>query len=207
MVPDTFGSYFATMAAVGGTLVGLIFIAISINPEMTVASNALLAQRAKVASSFTALLNPLIISLFALIPHETLGDVVLTVGLVDFVNSLAMAPSLLQHRINRVDTLRRAILFLGGLVIYGFEIYYAIGLLLTPKNSAIISSLATLMIVIYILGILRAWEVVGAPKFRLYDRVTGELLKRGMENMKRTSETSGDVAPASEVHADAPETH
>lgn len=205
MVSATYGSYFATMAAVGGTLVGLIFIAISINPEAMAASKGLVARRAKVASSFTALLNPFIISLFALIPNESLGYVTLIVGILDFVSSLAMIRSLLQHRVGWLDTIQRVVFLLGSFVIYGLEIYYATSLLQTPKNNMSLSSLASLLIIIYILGISRAWEVIGAPQFRFHDWIADRLLKNEKKSTPKTSETASDVAPLSKEHEDTSE--
>ena len=68
MVPETFNNFFLASAGIGATLVGLIFVAVSIAPEHNVQANAPIERQAMAASSFTALLNAFFISFGALIP-------------------------------------------------------------------------------------------------------------------------------------------
>ncbi len=64
---------------------------------------------------------------------------------------------------------RRAVLILVGLLLYGHELYNAILLLLSPTNSAPVSTLAPLLLGIYALGMARAWQLLGARSYRLGD--------------------------------------
>jgi hypothetical protein len=70
MVPPDYSGYFTTMATVGATLFGLIFVAISIAPERVALDSAPLDRQVKAFAIYNALLNPLIISLFALVLHH-----------------------------------------------------------------------------------------------------------------------------------------
>jgi hypothetical protein len=80
VVPTDFANFFAVMAGVGGTLFGLIFVVISIAPERTVVASAPMMRQVQAASAYTALLNPLIISLIVLIPHEQISTITLISG-------------------------------------------------------------------------------------------------------------------------------
>ena len=68
MVSGDFVPFFTTLAAVGATLFGLIFVVISIKPEVTRSETTYIIRQVQVASSYSALLNPLVISLIALLP-------------------------------------------------------------------------------------------------------------------------------------------
>jgi hypothetical protein len=61
MIPPDYSVYFTTMATVGATLFGLIFVAISIAPERVAVTSAPLERRIKAFAANNALLNPLII--------------------------------------------------------------------------------------------------------------------------------------------------
>src|SRR5262249_59061145 len=62
MVPSDFNAYFSASATAAAALVGLLFVAISLAPESTVARSAPLRRRAIAVSAFTGLLNAFFIS-------------------------------------------------------------------------------------------------------------------------------------------------
>ncbi len=84
MVPETFNNFFLASAGIGATLVGLIFVAVSIAPEHIVQANAPIERQAMAASSFTALLNAFFISLGALIPG-IIGSLTLVMSAFGFI--------------------------------------------------------------------------------------------------------------------------
>jgi hypothetical protein len=90
MVPPDFTVYFTTIATVEATLFGLIFVAISIAPERVAVTSAPLERQVKAFAAYNALLNPLIISLFALVPHQQIGFVILPLGLIGIIQTLIM---------------------------------------------------------------------------------------------------------------------
>jgi hypothetical protein len=75
MVPPDFVTFFSVLAGVGATLFGLIFVTISIKPETARRETPSMMPQVQVASAYSALLNPLVISLLALVPHATIGTV------------------------------------------------------------------------------------------------------------------------------------
>jgi multidrug transporter EmrE-like cation transporter len=162
MVPGDFVNFFTTMAAVGATLFGLIFVVISIRPEVTRAETTTVMRQVQAASSYTALLNPLVISLLALLPHATIDTITLIMSGIGLVNTLIMGIFLLRDSRGWLKKWNSVFFLLAGLVMYGFELFYAILLARTPKDSFTLYNLASLLVLIYLYGIARAWDLVGA---------------------------------------------
>lgn len=169
MVPADFTNFFLAMAGVGGTLVGLIFIAISIMPDEALTGSASIEKQAIAASAFTALLNPLIVSLMALIPHMYLWITLLVMSLIGLVSTLNAAIHLARRPFHLISVLRKASLVLVGLVVYGYELYYAVQSLQTPHSDSPLVNVAPVLIMMYVLGTTRAWELLGIRRYRLHD--------------------------------------
>ncbi|HEY2596625.1 MAG TPA: hypothetical protein VGK33_22255 [Chloroflexota bacterium] len=80
MVSADFVPFFTTTAGVGATLFGLIFVVISIRPEVAQAQTASVMRQVQVATAYSALLNPLVISMLALPPRATIAAITITRG-------------------------------------------------------------------------------------------------------------------------------
>jgi hypothetical protein len=184
MVPVEFVNYFLASAGAGAALVGLLFVAVSIAPERTVMETAPLERQAMSASAFVALVNAFFISMAALIPASNLGWTTFVMALVSLVNTLGFAWILLRQRDPWQQMLRRVFMFAVSLTLYGFELYYAMQLLQSPSQSGPIFILAALLLGIYGIGLLRAWELLGARRYGL----SGWLNPLRTEDTKPTSE-------------------
>lgn len=169
MVPTDFSTFFAVMAGVGATLFGLIFLAVSMNAESTLGANAPVMRQVQVASSYTALLNPLVISLIALVPHNSIGLVTLIMSSIGLTNTLIMSLSLVRGPYSWIEGLRRGVFSLGSFLIFGFEILYALRLLLSPTDLSSLDNLTTWFVIIYLYGIARAWDLIGARQFHMQE--------------------------------------
>ena len=167
MIPADFSAFFISMAGVGATLFGLIFVAVSIAPESFATEKAPLDRQVKATAAYTALLNPLIISLFALVPHQQIGIAVMTASLISLANTFTLALSLLQNKEQRYERVRHSLFILGGFTLYGYETYFAVRLLQFPQEIFGFYGLANILIVIYIFGVIRAWELIGIRQFRV----------------------------------------
>ncbi len=169
MVPADFANFFAVMAGVGATLFGLIFLVISIKPEITSPENTSVLRQVQVASSYSALLNPLVISLIALVPHATIGLVTLIMSVIGLINTIIMGVSLLQDSLSWAKKLNSVFFIFGSLIIFSFEIFYAIRLVVAPGDLSALYNLTTLLVIIYLYGIARAWDLVGARQFHIQE--------------------------------------
>ncbi len=170
MVPQAFHDYFIASTGAGAALVGLLFVAVSIAPERTVMSGAPVERQAIATSAYTALLNAFFLSLVALLPQTNLGWAALVLSLIGLATQVMLGWNLSRHARRRwLSMVRRAALIVAGLLLYGYELYDAIQLLLAPTNSTLISVLAPLLLGIYALGLTRAWQLLGARSYRLSD--------------------------------------
>ncbi len=168
MVPSDFLGYFAASAGAGAALVGLLFVAISIEPEAMVQEGAPVERRTVAGGAFNALLNAMFISLSALLPRLNLGVVALTMGIISLINSLFIGGHLLKEQIGWKNTFRGIWMVLIGLLLYGTEVVYAVRLLVSPSNTDTIFNMGFLLMGIYALGLIRAWELIGARRYGLF---------------------------------------
>jgi hypothetical protein len=166
MVPEAFNNFFLASAGIGATLVGLIFVAVSIAPEEYVQANAPIERRAMATSSFTALLNAFFISFGALIPG-IISSIALIMSTLGLINSSFLAWNLLKERERWQNVIRRVFLVLVSFIVYGFEFYYAILIIKEPHNIGNFYVLATLLLAVYGIGLTRAWQLLGARRFGL----------------------------------------
>src|SRR5260370_23665640 len=166
MVPPQFTNFFLASSGAAAALVGLLFVAISVAPEHIVQANAPIERQAMAASSFTALLNAFFISLGALIPLN-IGTLTLIMSVLGIINSSVLAWNLLKKRGRWQNVVRRVYLILVSFIIYGFEFYNAILIILEPNNVGNIYVLAWLLVGVYGIGLTRAWQLLGARRYGL----------------------------------------
>jgi hypothetical protein len=172
MVPTDFANYFLATAGAGAALIGLLFVAISINPERTFGREAQPVRQQVASGAFTALANAFFISTSALIPHINVGYVTLIMGGIGLVDSLRLGGEFLfgYWRASLAARLRwpvalRALAFVAvSLILYGYEVVLAVLLLMQPGAVAFVYTLTGILLGIYGLGLVRAWELLGAPR-------------------------------------------
>jgi hypothetical protein len=176
MVPPAFETFFTTIAGAGAALVGLLFVAISITPEQTVMPEAPLERQTMATSCFFALCNPFFISLIALIPYldiKAVGVTALAVSIAGLLNTFILGTFLLRRLSGWRSAIRRTIFVLLSLALYGDEFYIGTLLLHPSRSSVPFSWLALILVGIDVLGLSRAWDLLGAHRYRFQD-----LLKR-----------------------------
>jgi hypothetical protein len=168
MVPEAFHDYFFASAGAGAALVGLLFVALSIAPERTLMRGALVERQSVAFSGYTALLNAFFLSMTGLLPGTNLGGAALVLSLLALMDQGVMIWIIFKYaEKRRLNVARQGALVLAGLFLYGVELYNAIYLLLFPTNAAFVSTLATVVLGLYALGMARAWQLLGTRSFRL----------------------------------------
>ena len=163
MVPDALTNFFIASASAGAALLGLLFVSISISPEEKITANASVEKRIGAYSALISLTNAFIISLVALIPGN-LGIFVLIFSISSFSITLQNGIELLRPHEGPSNLARRLILTLVNLFAYIAEGYNAVRLIITPHDSAPVYALTTLLLVVYISSIARAWELLGGAR-------------------------------------------
>jgi len=168
MVPPEFLNFFIASTGAGAALTGLLFVAISLAPEQIVTRRAPVERRAVAGSAFTALINAFFISLVALIPHFNFGTLIVPFSSVSLLTSLFQAWSLLRPRKGWLSFLRRAVLVCLSLSLYGLELWTAVGLITQPTQVGFVYGLLFVLLGIFVLGLTRAWELLGAQRYGLF---------------------------------------
>ncbi len=192
MVLAEYITFYTTMATAAATLFGLIFVAISIVPESVTNFDAPLDRQVRATAAYVALLNPLMVGLFALVPYQILGIAVSAASSVGIINTLSMAASLFQRAEKKNGRLRSFLLMFTSLILYGFEFYVSVQLMHQVNDIVWLSILADLLIFITLFGIIRAWELIGIRRFRIQEWLL-LLITRFKKNTSNRGEKS---APA-----------
>ena len=165
MMQQEFDTFFATSAGASAALIGLLFVAVSrAEPGSVFGREARADRHASAAGAFTGLADAFFVSLGALIPGANIGGIVLVVGAVALLGTLGLARELWRRRFHGRRAGRGAVLVLGGFVVYGLQLWYALSLLRTPSDKHYLSALAFLLLGAYVVGLGRAWELLGAPQ-------------------------------------------
>ncbi len=176
MTPADLTDFFLGSAGVAGALIGLLFVAISISTERLSQSGAAATHRVRATAALTAFTNVLAISLFALIPGHKLGPSALSVGAAGLAFVLASLISLLRQSRRTWGLARDALFLLGLTIAFALQVVEGARLIAHGTDEDAASNLAILVVVIALLGIARAWELIGGPTYGLRREVT-ELLR------------------------------
>jgi hypothetical protein len=166
---DDYHDFFVASAGVAGALIGLLFVALSVAREPADKGDRY-AHRFRGASALTSFLNALTISLFLLVPDIDAGWPVLVVGLIGFGFLLRSIRELHAARRSHRPSWQDVSALLGLAVVFGFQIDSAAQLLSDEHDPGPIETVAFLVIISYIIGISRAWEMIGGPRMSWRDQ-------------------------------------
>jgi hypothetical protein len=170
--------FFSASASVAGALIGLLFVAISVAPERVLGPEASEVHSVRAAATLTAFTNALAVALFGLVPGFDSGDAAMVVAIVGllFITGalLRVFPGWRAKRIQLID-----LTFLVGLVIvFVVQLIAGIGLARHADNRGDLQILCVLVIVCFLIGIERAWELVGGPSVSLGHQLVARMRDR-----------------------------
>ena len=171
VTPPSFDTFFAASAGVAGALIGLVFVAISVAQPRLTGKDANPAHRVRASAAVTSFSNALTIALFGLVPGVGLRWPGLVVGVLGLLFVTASLLSLRRVRQSQ-PVPPRDILFLGGLVAtFGLQVYFALRLISNARDVGAARGIAVLVIVCFLIGIARSWELVGGPSIGISDEL------------------------------------
>ena len=177
MVSSNYHNFFLGAASVAGALVGLLFVAMSV---MRDGAERIHGQRLRASAAFTAFTNSLTISLFALIPTDNLGWAAIVVGAIGMTFVGGALLSLI-----RVYGLRAARAWLDASFLVGLGVVFVVqlvsGITLTRHgvHAGALNRVSTLVVVCFLIGIARTWELMGGPHVGLAREVGRLVRSRG----------------------------
>ena len=173
MVPESIHEFFAASAGVAGALIGLLFVAISVAAERLARDKAgAPVHRIRAGAALTAFTNALTVSLFALVPGQKIGPTTVAVAAAGLIFIAAALLSLVRLRQVRWSTARDVLFMVGLAVMFVIQLLQGIAIIAHPDNPGAVSTIAILVIVCFLIGIARSWELIGGPSFGIRHEVT-----------------------------------
>ena len=193
MVPESIHDFFVASGSAAGALVGLLFVAISVSLQrLTQATAGAQFHRVRASAALTAFTNALVVSLFALIPGHKIGPALVAVAVIGLTFITASLLSLIRLRQVRRGTLRDALFLIGLAVTFVIQLIEGIDIVASPGDSGAVNTIAILVVFCFLIGIARAWELIGGPSIGITREVTALVRDRG-----RHADDPGDEEPPS----------
>jgi hypothetical protein len=168
VAPADYHDFFLGSVTMGGALVGLLFVAVSVNPG-GVGERGDPAKRVQATSALAAFLSPLFISLVALLPASSIGATAIALGSTGAFTMLSLLLiTLRRHRdVSTWSRISMIVLIAGQFAAYVIQIVLGAELLSNPRAVGPFGPLTSLMIVFFAFGVTRTWEYVdGLPMGR-----------------------------------------
>lgn len=175
MTPGDLHDFFLASAGVAGALIGLLFVAVSVTQER-IDRDGSRSHRVRASTALTAFVNALSVSLFALVPGEKIGWAAFVVAVLGIVFVIASLLELVrEHRLGWRHA-RDVVLMVGLAVIFTLQLISGLHVIARPADPGPAGTIAVLVIVCFLVGIARAWELIEGPSIGL-GREIGELVR------------------------------
>ena len=159
---DSSRELFTVTAEAAATLTGLLFVAISLAPRHESRSHLATVQQVRAAAALLAFTSVLTISLFALIGPHSLAYAALILGIGGIFFTAASLRSLYESAPDRKVLRKQMGLILLLLTTFGCEFGSGVALINNAHSAIALTILKNVLVVSLLIGIARAWELVGA---------------------------------------------
>jgi uncharacterized YccA/Bax inhibitor family protein len=164
---NSYTDFFAGSATIAGALVGLLFVALSVQPERNRDRHSV-EHRAVAGTAFIALIDALFTSLIGLQPGAGLRYGAVIFGTLGLLSSINLSRRLWQAR-HEVQLSRRWSTFMGFIIIV-YAAQLVVGLFPLTRGQQQ-SCTAAFIYAMFSLGIARSWELLGMQGTSLVDSI------------------------------------
>lgn len=173
MVTGSIQNFFVASASAAGALIGLLFVVITVSTQRLAQAQAeAQLHRIRASAALTAFINALAVSLFALIPGHKIGPTTIAVSVVGLTFVAGSLLSLIRLHEMKRGTLRGGLLLVVLAVTFAIQLLEGIDVTIRPGNSGAVNAIAILVVVCFLIGIGRAWDMIGGPQIGLTREVT-----------------------------------
>lgn len=166
MLNGTYETLLPAIAGCAAALIGLLFVAMSVTGRRRPDDRPVVVEQVRAAASILSFSNALTVALFGLVPGNNIGYPATVVAIGGIIFTLAGTRSMFASRLPRRYWPQQLGFIAALLATFGFELESGIELLHNPHNAGAAELLCDFLIILLIIGIARAWELVG-------DRDTG----------------------------------
>ncbi len=160
MIPGDYRDMLVAIATTAGSLTGLLFVALSVAPHRQRNLGPRIIRQLRAAAALLAFSNALSVSLFSLVPGTNIGYPSIALGVIGVaftaasMRSIMTSPATLAQKNSQLSLI--TLLFL----IFGTELIAGIIALSQPISKPP-DSIGYALVASLIVGISRAWELVG----------------------------------------------
>jgi hypothetical protein len=161
MLVEAYRELFAAIAECAATLSGLLFVAMTVVGRQRPADRPAVVGQVRAAASIVVFSNALTVSLFGLVPGDNAGYAAVVMAVIGILFTAAGTRSIFSGSMARRHIPRQIALLTILLVTFAFELAAGIDLIASPRSAGAAELVSNLLIVLLIIGVARAWELVG----------------------------------------------
>jgi hypothetical protein len=151
-VPSAYFAYFAAIATGAATLIGLLFVAVSMRDQTIFGPKAIPGGEALAVSAFSGLVNSLVLSLLAIIPQDNIGVGAIILAVLTTVSIIRL------HA--RLHWARNTLVLSLAIIAYAIQFSYGILLLIKPNDTSAVNNLCYVVFATLIFSLQRAWSLL-----------------------------------------------